>query len=57
MKANNTNASRGVVTPPVEIYTPKRIREFDAAEKKLAAYLGTKSPAFRRARPKRKSAR
>ena len=46
------------VTLPVEIYTPERVREFDAAEQKLAAWPGAKAPAVKRAaRPKRKSAR
>ena len=49
---------RPAVTLPVEMYTPARVREFDAAEQELAAYLGAKSTAARRtARPKRKSAR
>ncbi|MFH1043487.1 MAG: AbrB/MazE/SpoVT family DNA-binding domain-containing protein [Pseudomonadota bacterium] len=49
---------RPAVTLPVEMYTPERVREFDAAEQELAAYLGAKAPALKRAaRPKRKSAR
>ena len=49
---------RPAVTLPVEMYTPERVREFDAAEQELAAYLDTKAPAVKRAgRPKRKSAR
>ena len=49
---------RPAVTLPVEMYTPERVREFDAAEQELAAYLGAKAPAVKRAeRPKRKSAR
>ena len=49
---------RPAVTLPVEIYTPERVREFDAAEQELAAYLGTTTTATKRAvRPKRKSAR
>jgi len=50
---------RPAVTLPVEIYTPERVREFDAAEQELAAYLGSKKvPATKRAaRAKRKSAR
>ena len=46
---------RPAVTLPVEMYTPERMREFDAAEQELAAYLGAKAPAVKRA--KRKSAR
>jgi len=42
----------------VEMYTPERVLEFDAAEQELAAYLGAKAPAVKRAaRPRRKSAR
>lgn len=48
---------RPAVTLPVEMYTPERVREFDRAEQELAAYLGGKSPAVRRARAKRKSSR
>jgi antitoxin PrlF len=49
---------RLAVTLPVEMYTPERVREFNAAEQELAAYLGAKAPTGRRAaRPKRKSAR
>jgi hypothetical protein len=47
MKANVTITSRGVITLPVEMYTPERVREFDAAEQELAAYLGTKAPAVK----------
>lgn len=39
------------------MYTPERVREFDAAEQELAAYLGSKAPTKRAAQPKRKSAR
>jgi len=57
MKANITITSRRVITLPVEMYTPKRVREFDAAEEELAAYRGAKARAVKRAgRPKRKSA-
>ena len=49
---------RPAVTLPVEMYTPERVREFDAAEQELATYLGTKTPAVNRAKkPKRKSTR
>ena len=49
---------RPAVTLPVEMYTPERLREFDAAEQELAAYLSSKAPATKRAvRPKRKSPR
>lgn len=32
---------RPAVTLPIEVYTPERIAEFDAAESELAAVLGT----------------
>ena len=49
---------RPAVTLPVEMYTPKRVREFDAAEQELTACLGAKAPVARRAdRSKRKPAR
>jgi len=49
---------RPAVTLPLEMYTPERVREFDAAEQELAAYLGNKAPVRKRAeRPRRKSAR
>ena len=49
---------RPAITLPVEMYTPKRVREFDAGEQQLAAHLGAKAPAIKRTeRPKRKSAR
>ena len=49
---------RPAVTPPVEMYTPERVCEFDASEQKLAAWLSTNAPAVKRAvRPKRKSVR
>ena len=35
---------RPAVTLPVEIYTPEREREFDAAEAELAALLGERTP-------------
>lgn len=35
---------------PVEMYTPERVREFDAAEQELAAYRGAKAPAFKPAK-------
>ena len=44
---------RPAVTLPVEVYTPQREREFDAAEAELAAVLTRKS----RARPRRTSKR
>ena len=48
---------RPAVTLPVETYTSKRVREFDAAEQELAACLGAKAPVTRRAdRSKRKPA-
>jgi len=40
---------RPAVTLPVEMYTPERVREFDAAEQELAAYLGAKTAAVKRA--------
>jgi len=49
---------RPAVTLPVEIYTPERVREFDASERELTASLSAKALAVKRAvRPKRKSAR
>ncbi len=49
---------RPAVTLPLEMYTPERVREFDAAEQELAAYLGATALAVKPAkRPKRKSAR
>ncbi|MHB8666013.1 MAG: AbrB/MazE/SpoVT family DNA-binding domain-containing protein [Burkholderiales bacterium] len=49
---------RPAVTLPVEMYTAERVREFDAAEQELAAYLRARAPAVKRAKqPKRKSAR
>jgi len=49
---------RPAVTLPVEMYTPKRVREFDAGEQQLAAHLAAEAPAIKRTeRPKRKSAR
>lgn len=47
---------RPAVTLPVEIYTPEREREFDAAETELAEVLAGRSAAAS-ARPKRKPAR
>ncbi len=48
---------RPAVTLPVEIYTPERVREFDAAEQELATYLGSQASKGRRsAKPKRKTA-
>ena len=44
---------RPAVTLPVEVYTPQREREFDAAEAELAAVLTRRS----RARPRRTSKR
>jgi len=49
---------RPAITLPVEMYTPERVREFDAAERELAVYRGAKAPAVKRAKqPKRRSAR
>ena len=39
---------RPAVTLPVEVYTEKRVREFDEAERELAVVLKTKRPLFRR---------
>jgi AbrB family looped-hinge helix DNA binding protein len=41
---------RPAVTLPVEIYTPERVREFDAAESDLAKALGRAGPARSRGR-------
>ena len=43
---------RPAVTLPVEIYTPERVREFDAAEAELAQALN-RAPARRRRRAAR----
>jgi len=49
---------RPAVRLPVEMYTPGRVREFDAAEQELSAFLDGRTPAVKRAGgPKRKSAR
>ena len=40
---------RPAVTLPVEMYTPERVQEFDAAETELAAVLATKPPGVKRA--------
>lgn len=45
---------RPAVTLPIEIYTPEREREFDAAEAELAAVLA--GPPRKRTRKARKSA-
>lgn len=44
---------RPAVTLPIELYTPERVREFDAAEAELAAALGGKTA--QPARPPRKT--
>lgn len=41
---------RPAVTLPVELYTPSRIREFDAAESDLAGYFAEKKRASKRKR-------
>lgn len=49
---------RPAVTLPVEMYSPRREREFDAAEAELAAVLAAKSPGAKRAsKPARKAVR
>jgi AbrB family looped-hinge helix DNA binding protein len=45
---------RPAVTLPVEMYSAERVREFDAAEQELAAYLAAGK---RAARPTRKATR
>ena len=58
MKGNVTITRRNVITQPVEMYTPKRVREIDAPELRLAAYIGAKPSAVKRPRQrKHKSAR
>ncbi len=47
---------RPAITLPVEIYTPERVREFNAAEQELAANLRAKT-SKRASRRKSKSAR
>ena len=48
---------RPAVTIPIEMYTPERVREFQAAEQELADYFAGKAPklakASRSARAKR----
>lgn len=39
---------RPAITLPVEMYTPERVREFDAAEQELADYLASKATAVKR---------
>jgi AbrB family looped-hinge helix DNA binding protein len=41
---------RPAVTLPLEVYTPEREREFDAAEADLATVLNAQEPALRTAR-------
>lgn len=49
---------RPAVTLPVEMYSPRREREFDAAEAELAAVLVAESPGAKRAsKPARKAVR
>ena len=58
MKTKLPLPRRHAITAQVEMYTPKRVREFDGAERELAACLATKSLAVKRiARSKRKSSR
>lgn len=45
---------RPAVTLPVELYSPAREREFDAAEAELAAVLGVREPSPPRRRPSRR---
>ena len=40
---------RPAVTLPIEIYTPERVQEFDAAEAELAAALSNKTTRAKRA--------
>jgi len=55
---SHTTIARPAVTLPTEMYTPERVREFDAAEQELAAYHDTRAPTVKRARrPKRKPVR
>ncbi len=58
MKAKVSIIRQRVITRPVEMYTPERVREFDAAEQKLTAWFGANAPAVKRAaRSKRRSFR
>ena len=45
---------RPAVTLPVEVYSPERIREFDAAEAELAAVLQPEAKGRRGAVPRRR---
>ena len=40
---------RPAVTLPIEMYTPERVREFDAAEAGLAEVFAAKAPGVKRA--------
>ena len=40
---------RPAVTLPIEMYTPERVQEFDAAEAELAAVLAARAPGAKRA--------
>lgn len=47
---------RPAVTLPMEMYTPERVQEFDAAEAELAAALAAKAPGAKRtARTRRRT--
>ena len=49
MKTTVTINSRGVVTLPLEVYTPQREREFDVAEAELAeVFAPAAKPAARK---------
>jgi antitoxin PrlF len=48
---------RPAITLPVEMYTAERVREFDAAERELAAYFAKAGTSKRTARTKRNSSR
>lgn len=55
MKAKVIATSRGVVTLPVEVYTPARKREFDEAEAELSCVLAEgATPPCRSAKAKAK---
>ena len=56
MKTSVTVTSRGVVTLPVELYSEKRVREFDDAEVELGRVLSRKVGSKRAAKVSSKAA-
>jgi len=54
MKSLVTVTNRGVVTLPVEIYSERRVREFDEAEEDLARAMRSESPKATKATKRRR---